>query len=110
MMGSKACVLEARTETDEYNFSIRGWSLLSIDVPFSVGQHLSSPMFQLLGSKWLLSIYPGGDKNENKDYLSLWIKNCGESDVRVTFDAQLCGAEIMKSTSSPKKGRALWTA
>eukprot|EP01039_Chlorochromonas_danica_P005818 gene5818-6407_t len=49
------------------------------------GQETISPIVELEGYRWSISIYPGGDREESKGYLSCYLTNKSQAEIKVSY-------------------------
>lgn len=59
----------------------------------TIGKCIYSEDFNLVGNAWCLKLYPGGEEEESKDFVSVFVFNCsdtlGTESVRVKWKLDL---------------------
>lgn len=74
-------VLEARVVKGEFLWTIKNFSLLDQ----RNGEYVSSEPFSLVGSGWVLELYPHGLRPEQRDTVSVYLSNVLRGNVTVRF-------------------------
>lgn len=74
-------VLEAQSLKGDYLWTIKGFSLLDS----SVGREVDSEVFDLVGSRWQLSIFPGGFDEKHKGYVAAFVCHLGNAKIRARW-------------------------
>eukprot|EP01039_Chlorochromonas_danica_P005819 gene5819-6408_t len=70
-----------RKTTGSFTVNFNGLS----GFPAETGSYTSSPIVEIDGKRWSVHIYPGGDSEETKGYLSCFIVNESQSTIRASF-------------------------
>lgn len=88
MEESKA-VLKAQVLRGQHEWVIEAFSLQNA----TTGARLARPVFELVGSKWRLAIYPGGYSDEFAGRVGLYLRNKGVQAVAVQWAFEVLDSE-----------------
>ncbi|XP_026443957.1 BTB/POZ and MATH domain-containing protein 4-like [Papaver somniferum] len=74
------------TVNGSHEYKIKGFSLAK---GIGVGKSMSSRTFTVCGHDWVIIFYPDGDKQDSREYVSVYLKIVSPGNVRATFEFKL---------------------
>merc|ERR550519_2167499 len=67
---------------------------------FRIGREIYSKIFKIASSQFQISIYPSGDSNEERNYVSVFLRNKSSWRVKATVEYSIQNSNISCTTVS----------